>query len=637
MQHHHQHYSTSTASEEEIESFFLDSLMKSKCLSEQAEEEEESDEQSEINVITKLTSISTSPTSLSITTTATTTTTTTSSHFAGGLRKKSSMKSSFALTSLLQSEEDKIYSTSGKRGNINTDSNNIEPYNDNLALHTRPEGWSSPQTHFTNQQRQQQHQQPKPLVEATTFMTPQEFGESLQKVLDQQQEYCSMNERHISNSNNDNYPWTTVRESPALRQALEQPLRYARKLRDSRRRIAADATTATSASGIPLLPFPTVPHSIITTLPLPLPPPPPPLTSWVGLPYAQLREERPFLYDHAHTHPLADILRDTLRIDDLSRMHESWNPLVESAKAHQQRIFQCLIENRRDFHRAYESFVTSCCIPLLHATALQKKVFNVNRRTSAAVTDVATAEGKGVALAANHTFQQHSHHHAHRRLSLSSSPSNGGGGGSGGRRYVGNMDPIVYRYQVFPTINVVYPNDPQACTLPICDLSDGMSVGWLHFHVPLTASMGTSALYCESYPGREDWHPLHCKSVGLGYCWDGARNLRFNPMNTTGKTRVSLDFRILLVRASSTAAATTVPNANANGNATNSFLPTAPIEMDDDVLCRPHHLNDIGTGEFGFYEEAVMGTFGGAFKRRRSSGDGSASAVPDARCGFPFT
>jgi len=160
MQHHHQHYSTSTASEEEIESFFLDSLMKSKCLSEQAEEEEESDEQSEINVITKLTSISTSPTSLSITTTATTTTTTTSSHFAGGLRKKSSMKSSFALTSLLQSEEDKIYSTSGKRGNINTDSNNIEPYNDNLALHTRPEGWSSPQTHFTNQQRQQQHQQP---------------------------------------------------------------------------------------------------------------------------------------------------------------------------------------------------------------------------------------------------------------------------------------------------------------------------------------------------------------------------------------------------------------------------------------------------------------------------------------------
>ncbi len=61
---------------------------------------------------------------------------------------------------------------------------------------------------------------------------------------------------------------------------------------------------------------------------------------------------------------------------------------------------------------------------------------------------------------------------------------------------------------IFPTISVVYPNDEAGATLPTCGLNQGSSVGWLSFHIPLTQSVGTSALYFERFPGREDWHPV---------------------------------------------------------------------------------------------------------------------------------
>jgi hypothetical protein len=76
----------------------------------------------------------------------------------------------------------------------------------------------------------------------------------------------------------------------------------------------------------------------------------------------------------------------------------------------------------------------------------------------------------------------------------------------------------------------------------------GHSIGNLNFHIPLTPAFGTNALFTESHPGREDWHPLSTKSVGLGYLFDGARCLHFTLENTTEATRVSLDFRIAMYR-----------------------------------------------------------------------------------------
>lgn len=200
---------------------------------------------------------------------------------------------------------------------------------------------------------------------------------------------------------------------------------------------------------------------------------------------------------------------------------------------------------------------------------------------------------------------------------------------------------MLYRYQIFPTVTVVYPHDPEACRPPSCDLNEGHSVGWLHFHVPLTSSTGsTSGLWVESFPGREDWHPLATRRVGLGYCWDGARNLQFTPLNTTNGTRVSLDFRILLVRASSVAAAAAAAHATTSHNI-NHRMSEEDVIMNDDVLCRPHHLEDVLTrADDGFYEEATMGRIGGASKMRRRGCAAASTAIsmkePDARCGFPF-
>lgn len=139
---------------------------------------------------------------------------------------------------------------------------------------------------------------------------------------------------------------------------------------------------------------------------------------------------------------------------------------------------------RRMFQQCYDDFVTSFCIPLLHSIAMSKNMFH------------------------------------------STSPDSS----------------ISYRYQAFPNVRVVRPEETSGD--PRCDTGKGHSIGCLHFHVPLTPSFGTNALYTESYPGKEDWHPLLSKSVGLGFLFDGARCLHFDLENTTSSTSVTLDFVI---------------------------------------------------------------------------------------------
>jgi hypothetical protein len=111
-----------------------------------------------------------------------------------------------------------------------------------------------------------------------------------------------------------------------------------------------------------------------------------------------------------------------------------------------------------------------------------------------------------------------------------------------------NNNCISYRYQSFPSIQINRPGDPCSAHVPLCDTIRGHSIGYLQFHVPLTPSFGTNALYTESHPGKEDWHPLLAKSVGIGFLWDGARCLHYTMENTTNKTCVSLNFRIAIYR-----------------------------------------------------------------------------------------
>lgn len=263
---------------------------------------------------------------------------------------------------------------------------------------------------------------------------------------------------------------TAVVFDSELRRVLEPYLRQARLRREKCRRI----TTTLPASSSPnssLHELSSVPQSIADS---------------VGLPYTALRRERAFLFDE-HTHPLHNLLAQALQVDDLSHLRCNHQNGPDSVL----HPLQCPAQ-RHAFHAAYDHFVTSFCIPLLHSLAMTQNIFH----------------------------------------SVSSS------------------DQIAYRYQAFPTIRVALPGQGPILA-PTCGSELGYSRGCLHFCIPLTSSSGSNdaVQYIESHPGREDWHPLHAKSFGLGYVYDGSRCLSFdlgNPSSTN--TRISLHFAVLLYR-----------------------------------------------------------------------------------------
>jgi len=244
------------------------------------------------------------------------------------------------------------------------------------------------------------------------------------------------------------------------------------------------------------------------------------------VPYPDLRNEIRFLYD-LESFPLDRVLAETLGVSDLSKLH------LERPRYENKGEMMSPLRNRgsrRRFHQLFDSFVISHVIPLLHSQALSKGVFYTNR------------------------------HQLHR----------------------GKPQTIVYRYQAFPSINIVRPGE--SSTDPHCDMAQGHSIGNISFHVPLTATYATNAVYVESRPGREDWHPLSTSAPGLGFQFDGARCLHFNLKNETDITRVSLNFRVAITRVCDV------------------------TEYDpDDLLCCPELLNDRFSKENpGFYDEVEV-------------------------------
>jgi hypothetical protein len=210
-----------------------------------------------------------------------------------------------------------------------------------------------------------------------------------------------------------------------------------------------------------------------------------------GVPYPALRNESSFLYD-VDSFPLDSVLAEALGVNDLSKIHID-HPLIKD-KA---RLLATLQNRgrRRKFHHLFDSFVTTHVIPLLHSQALSNGVFYSNRY----------------------------------------------------QLQMGRPQGIIYRYQAFPSIKIIRPGE--CSTDPHCDMACGHSIGNINYHVPLTSTFGTNAMYTESRPGREDWHPLAAKSPGLGFQYDGARCLHFNLKNETNVTSVSLNFRIAITRA----------------------------------------------------------------------------------------
>ena len=98
-------------------------------------------------------------------------------------------------------------------------------------------------------------------------------------------------------------------------------------------------------------------------------------------------------------------------------------------------------------------------------------------------------------------------------------------------------------FQSFPCIRVVRPGEFSIG--PHCDASYGFSQGNVNFYVPLTKIFGTNSLILESNPGLEDWHTIELEYGNLKRFY-GSQCSHFTAENTTGQTRISLDFRVIL-------------------------------------------------------------------------------------------
>ena len=62
--------------------------------------------------------------------------------------------------------------------------------------------------------------------------------------------------------------------------------------------------------------------------------------------------------------------------------------------------------------------------------------------------------------------------------------------------------------------------------------------------MPLNLARGSSTIWSESEDGKEDYSPIN-GDFGQIIMWDGANLKHGNMTNTTGLTRVSMDFRIM--------------------------------------------------------------------------------------------
>jgi len=297
------------------------------------------------------------------------------------------------------------------------------------------------------------------------------------------------------------------------------------------------------------------------------------------IPYPSLRAERSFLFD-VETYPLHRILADTIGVEDLSLIHQH-------EEQNKKKLLSPLLnpDSRKIFHECYENFVTSICIPEIHSKAMSDGLFNITSST----------------------------------------------------RNCGPEE-ICYRYQAFPCLRVMRPGEFSIG--PHCDMAYGHSIGNINFHIPLTPTFGTNALYTETHSGRENWHPLTAKSCGLGYIFDGARCLHFSLENTTDRTRVSLDFRIAIYRKSSCRSIRT------NSVFMQKYSVETAVEDDDDdvddVLCSESILEDNYSIVPGYYDEFLLDV--GSSSRLRapfsqntlSKNKRSVLLNPDKRNGFPF-
>lgn len=103
-------------------------------------------------------------------------------------------------------------------------------------------------------------------------------------------------------------------------------------------------------------------------------------------------------------------------------------------------------------------------------------------------------------------------------------------------------------YQTIPTFRIAYTNNIAVGEFHkdkhYRDISWAEKVKEDNFFLPFTDAFDTNTIWVESKEDLGDYSPMNC-NYGQVVKWDGSNLTHGNKMNTTGKTRVSVDFRVI--------------------------------------------------------------------------------------------
>jgi hypothetical protein len=102
--------------------------------------------------------------------------------------------------------------------------------------------------------------------------------------------------------------------------------------------------------------------------------------------------------------------------------------------------------------------------------------------------------------------------------------------------------------QKLPTFRVCYPNNIAVGEYHkdkwYRDRAWAEKVKELNFFLPFTRAYDTNTIWVESEEDKADYSPMNCE-YGEFIQWDGSNLMHGNHINSTGKTRVSIDFRVV--------------------------------------------------------------------------------------------
>jgi ectoine hydroxylase-related dioxygenase (phytanoyl-CoA dioxygenase family) len=104
-------------------------------------------------------------------------------------------------------------------------------------------------------------------------------------------------------------------------------------------------------------------------------------------------------------------------------------------------------------------------------------------------------------------------------------------------------------YQTIPTFRVAYPNNIAVGEFHkdkfYRDINWAIDVDEDNFYLPFTNAVNTNTIWVESEEDKGDFAPMDC-NYGELIQWDGSNLTHGNKINETGKTRISVDFRVML-------------------------------------------------------------------------------------------